>query len=182
MENNSTLTTFNWYKIVNTIVNKLAKKYNKTPEQVTGVLVSLSGQTSWKTNITQCIELLKSARPRTGMFSGDQLRAANRILLSDEKPLAVWGKRSFKYRNFYGSIIDPCDPVPVCIDTHMINWYLTKYKRSRLHKVDKKKVFKSRKLYTLIQNEVRKEALKMKVVPSHAQAIIWVQQRGGTAF
>jgi len=166
----------NWYKIVNTICRKLSAKYNVPIESVVGILVTLSAQKDWKTNIRQTIQFLKYGRILDGMYSQVHLTNCKRIVNGID-PLDIWGKNSFKYRNFYGSIIDPEDTKPVCIDTHMINWYKAKYQRSILNKVGKEKIFTSKRYYTLIQNAVRKEAKIMGLIPSHTQAVIWVNQR-----
>jgi hypothetical protein len=170
----------NWYKIVNIICYKLSKKYNLELWQVVGILVSLSAQKAWKTNIRQTIEFLKG-KQLTGMYSGIQLNTCKKILFGED-PMNIWGKTSFKYRNFYLSILNPEDPNPVCIDTHMINWYLSKFPFSKLNRVKKDSIFANKKHYTLIQNQIRKEAIQNNIIPSHYQAIVWVQQRNGNVF
>lgn len=165
---------------MNTLCNKLAKKYGLPLSSVVGILVNLSSQKDWKSNITQTIQFLKG-KQLTGMYSNKQLVTCQRIK-QGEDPLTIWGKLSFKYRNFYLSILNPEDINPICIDTHMINFYLDRYPSSKLHKLEKVKVFSSKKWYTRIQDEIRKEAKILDLVPSHCQAIIWAQQRNGTNF
>lgn len=102
--------------------------------------------------------------------------------MNGENPLNIWGKNAFKYRQFYGSILYPDHPEYVCIDTHMINWYKAKFKTSVLHQVAKEKVFTSKRYYSLIQKAVRNEAKKQNLIPSQAQAKLWIEQRGGKVF
>jgi hypothetical protein len=170
----------NWYKVVNIICRKLAKKYDLPLETIVGILVNLSAQKDWKTNIRQCIQFLKGQK-LTGMYSQTQLVNCKRIL-SGENALDIWGKTSFKYRNFYASILNPDDLNPVCVDTHIIRWYLTKYTSSKLHRVKRETIFANKRNYELIQNTIRKEAKERNLVPSHYQAIIWIEQRNGISF
>ncbi len=165
----------NWYKVVNHICRKYAHKYNLETYQVVGILVTLSAQKDWKTNIKQVSQFLQG-KPLTGMYSGIQIVNCNKIR-SGINPLDIWGKTSFKYRNFYGSILDPEDTKPICVDTHMINWYLANFKYSKLHKVNKASIFANKQNYTTIQNAIRNKAKELNVVPSHAQAILWINQR-----
>lgn len=168
----------NWYKIVNIICHKLAKKYSLQVNQIAGIIVTLSAQKNWKLNIRQTIEFLKGKK-LTGMYSGTQFNNCKRII-NGENPLNIWGKTSFKYRNFYLSILG-CEKA-CCIDTHMINWYLNKYQNSKLHRVKKETIFANKANYSLIQKAVIKEAKQNNLIPSHMQAIIWVQQRNGIMF
>lgn len=171
------MTGQNWYIHVHILCKKLARKYNQPLETVVGILVSLSAQKSWKWNIRQTIEFLKG-RKLTGMVSQSQIRSCKRIL-SGENGLNVWSQRSFKYRNFYASIINPYDTAPICVDTHMINWYVSKFPHS---KINPEKVFTSQRYYSTIQKAIRKEAIQHNIIPSHYQAILWVRQRNGVSF
>jgi len=170
----------NWYQTVNTICRKLAKNYDVPLETVVGILVTFSAQKDWKTNIRQCIEFLKG-KAITGMYSKIQLKNCERIL-SGENPLTIWGKTSFKYRNFYLSILNPEDPNAVCIDTHMIRWYLNNFPESKLHRVKRESIFRSKKAYSQIQNTIKKQANKLNLIPSHYQSILWIEQRNGVSF
>jgi hypothetical protein len=96
----------NWYFDINKQLFELSKDYNLPFTNVVGAFVSLSGQKKLMDNWVQINELLKYGKCKTGMFSGAQIRAANRCL-NGEIPFNVWSKTSLKYRNFYKSIINP---------------------------------------------------------------------------
>ena len=173
-----TLIGQDWYITVHNLCKNLSKTYNVPFESVVGILVSLSAQKSWKWNIRQTIEFLKGKK-LNGMVSQVQLRSCKRILFGGENPPDVWNKRSFKYRNFYACILNPNDPDPVCVDTHMINWYVSKYPNTR---IEPHKVFTNERYYTVIQKAIRKEAQTYNIIPSQYQAILWVRQRNGVSF
>lgn len=170
-------TTFeNWYFDIHTQLLELAKDHNLPFLPVVGAFVSLSGQKKLSDNWIQINELLTFGECKTGMFSGAQIRAAKRCL-SGENPLDVWSKTSLKYRNFFKSIINPNCKDATCVDSIIIQCYLKKHKYSSLHKKEKRQIFASKKLYSIIQNWVRKEANKLSLIPSQCQALLWCEFR-----
>jgi hypothetical protein len=166
----------NWYFDINKQLFELSKDYNLPFTNVVGAFVSLSGQKKLMDNWIQTNELLKYGKCKTGMFSGAQIRAANRCL-NGETPFNVWSKNSLKYRNFYKSIINPNCRDAVCIDSILIQCYLQKHKTSLLHKKKKGQIFASKKLYAIIQRWVKNEARKLSLIPSQCQALLWCEFR-----
>lgn len=163
-----------WYEYLNNQFHLLAQKHNLTVEKVVGIFVTFSAQKEFSENLTQTIQFLEN-KPITGMYSQRQLSTARRIL-SGECPKSLWAKRSHKFRNFYDSIF--LRDGAVCVDTHIIRYYLKKYPYSKLHRIDMKVIFERQWAYQIIQNHVRKVASEMGLKSYQTQAHIWVSQRG----
>lgn len=163
-----------WYEYLNNQFHLLAQKHNLTLEKVAGVFVTFSAQKEFSENFTQTIQFLEN-KPITGMYSRKQLSTATRIL-QGECPTQVWAKESQKFRNFYDSIL--LKDNAVCVDTHIIRYYLSKHPYSKLHRLDIKRIFERRWAYQIVQNHVRKIASEMGLKSYQAQAHIWVVQRG----
>lgn len=147
---------------------------NLTLEQVAGVFVTFSAQKDFHINLSQTIQFL-DGKPITGMYSRKQLDTARRIMRGED-PLTVWARESQKYRNFYESIL--LRDGAVCVDTHIIRYYLNKYPKSKLHRIEIKRIFESKWAYTIIQKDVRKVAVQLNLKSYQAQAHLWVIQRG----
>ena len=60
--------------------------------------------------------------------------------------------------------------------------YKARHKYSYLQKKTSAQIFSSSKLYNHIVKWVKREAKKMGLVPSAAQAVLWVEQRQGRLF
>lgn len=163
-----------WYDNLNSLLHSLAVSHNLTIEKVAGIFVTFSAQKDFAINLNQTIEFL-DGRPITGMYSGKQLSTANRIL-AGEDPLNVWAKESLKYRNFYYSIL--LQDGAVCVDTHIIRYYLKLHPYSKLHRLDLEAIFKRKWAYVTIQRYVRRVSVQMGIKTYQAQAYIWVVQRG----
>ncbi len=163
-----------WYESLNRICGELSKLHNVPIATVTGILVTFSAQKVFSENLNQTVQFL-SKLPITGMYSRKQLQTAQAILEGAD-PLKLWAKESHKYRNFYASVL--LQDGAVCVDTHIIRHYLEKHPYSKLHKVETKRIFESRKAYGIIQDYVRKIAVQMGLRTYQAQAHIWVIQRG----
>lgn len=169
-----------WYKEVHMECAILAGKHRLKLWQVAGVLTALSAQKKWELNIQQTRELL-AGKPITGLVSRHQLATCDRIL-SGEQPLDVFDKYSHKYRNFYSCIVNPTCERSVCVDTHMINWYLSLHPHSKLHGVNYNRIFESPHKYGIIQSFIRRKAKEAGLLPSQYQAIVWAEQREKNIF
>lgn len=164
-----------WYETLHRICKELAAIHGLTLETVAGVLVTFSAQKRFSENLTQTVQFLTGV-PITGMYSRRQLATAQAILAGTD-PMQTWGKTSFKYRNFYQSIL--LQDGAVCVDTHIIRHYLTRHPRSKVHRLGSiERVFDTRWAYELIQKYVRTFARKAGLTSYQAQALIWVEQRG----
>lgn len=163
-----------WYESLNRICKELSQIHNVPLATIAGILVTFSAQKVFSENLTQTLQFL-CGLPIQGMYSKTQLNNCQRIL-SGEDPLSVWAKESYKYRNFYASIL--LQDGAVCVDSHIINHYLEKHPHSRLHKLDRKRIFESKRYYQTIQDYVRKFAAEMGMKSYQAQAHLWVIQRG----
>lgn len=164
-----------WYNQIHEICKSLAEQYGLTVEIVAGIIVSLSAQTSWRDNLQQAKEYLETGKPKTGLFTKQQIISCNRIK-AGENPLNVWGKYAFKYRNFYRSLL--LEDGAVTVDSHMIAAYLKRHPKSRLHNVPKDKIFRSHRLYSIIQRWIISEAKKQDLPTYQMQAQLWVEHRG----
>lgn len=164
-----------WYKFAHNECASLAQEHGLELWQVVGVLTALSAQKKWELNLLQTKQLL-DGREITGMVSNHQLRSCERIL-GGEYPLDIFDRDSHKYRNFFSCIINPSCGKSVCVDTHIINWYLSIHPSSKLHGVNYNRIFESRHKYGIIQNYIRREAKKANLLPSEYQAVIWAEQR-----
>lgn len=163
-----------WYENLNSLLKAMAIPNNLTIEQVAGVFVTFSAQKDFAINLSQTIQFLDN-KPITGMYSQKQLQTARRIL-SGEDPLSVWAKESQKYRNFYESIL--LKDGAVCVDTHIIRYYLNKHPHSKLHRIEIKRIFERKWAYVTIQRHIRRVAVDMNLKSYQAQAHLWVIQRG----
>jgi len=165
----------NWYRDVNKECKQLAKKHGIEVWQVAGIITALSAQKKWDLNIKQAYQVL-NGEGLTGLVSDHQLKTCERIL-EGEHPLDVFAPESYKYRNFFLCITEPNDPDHVCVDTHMINWYLNLHPHSKLQKVPIKRIFDSRPRYLIIQDFIRKQAKALGLLPMELQAIVWIDVR-----
>ena len=166
-----------WYERVNEQCNNLADTFDLPLKTVVGIVVNLSAQTKWEMNILQANQYLLGHDKLSGMYSKHQLNGCD-LIKAGVDPLQYWGRTSFKYRNFYKSIL--LMDGAVCIDTHMINLYLSLHPSSRLHKYSKSDIFRSYKLYTIIANWVRKLAVQSNYKTYQMQAKLWCEYRGSS--
>lgn len=167
-----------WYEEVNRTLQGLADKHNLTLEQVVGIFVTFSAQKDFSINLTQTVQFLDNT-PLTGMYSRKQVETAVRIL-NGENPLDIWGRLSQKYRNFYHSLL--LRDGAVCVDTHIIRYYLNKHPYSKIHRITIEDVFKRRWAYEIIQKHIMVVSKEMGLKTYQAQAHIWVLQRGGNMW
>lgn len=163
-----------WYDHVHNNLRNIAEMYGLEVNKVIGIFVSLSAQKDFDWNMKQTIQYIRR-EPLIGMYSRQQIKACDRIL-AGEDPLSVWHKYSFKYRNFYDSLL--LRDGAICVDTHMINAYLKKHPHSRLHRVEIAAIFKRAKLYNTVAKWIKKEASINQLKTYEMQAVLWVQQRG----
>lgn len=163
----------NWYYEANALCRELAQQYNLPLETVVGIVVNLSALTRWEENVEQAKSYL-NGKPLRSMHFKHQLSSCD-LIRAGVDPLKMWSATSFKYREFYNSIL--LKDGSVCIDTHMIQAYRLRHPRSVINSVSVDKVFKSKKYYTLIQNWVKREARKHNLKTFEMQSVLWVIQR-----
>lgn len=166
----------NWYQIAHEYCLELSDNTGYSLEIVVGVLVSLSSQKKWELNKIQAKDFLTTGNIVTGMTNKMQIYQSTRIINGD-KPEKVWSKTALKYREFYKCILNPQDTTAVCIDSIMIRWYKSVKPFSILLKKSKGQIFKSKRLYAIIQKEVRRLAKLNNILPLEQQALIWVENR-----
>jgi hypothetical protein len=134
-----------WYQDVHDWAADQGKTHGLTPEMTAGVISALSPRMIWENNQQQARlffeyyaddpERFRSMTPPDaseaaiawakakgekwpiGASKGNLYNAAR--ILQGESPDAVLPQA--KTRSFYNSILDPSNPIDVCIDTHMIN-------------------------------------------------------------
>lgn len=166
----------NWYRNANKECSQLASKHGIELWQVVGILTTLSGQKKWELNLLQTKQLLAGHLRLSGMVSNHQLSVCARIL-DGEDPLSLWAKESHKYRNFYACIMNPDCQTSVCVDSHMIRWYIERHPHTKLKKVNVNRILESRSKYKIIQDYIRRQARSLGLLPSEFQAIEWAKQR-----
>lgn len=166
--------TYLWYENTNELCNDLADEFDLPLKTVVGIVVNLSAQTRWEVNMLQARQFLLG-QDLTGLHSIQQLNGCDKIKAGVD-PLQLWGRTAFKYRNFYKSIL--LMDGAVCIDSHMINLYLSKHPTSLLHKKTKSQIFASSKYYSIIANWVRKLAMQEGYKTFQMQAKLWCEYRG----
>lgn len=134
-----------WYQDVNEWATDQGRIHDLSPETTAGTIAALSPLTEWETNkrlaglmlqyysldpekfrsmnymdaAQATIDWARDRGETWPMGAGKRnARMAARIL-QGETPDAVLP--AAKTRSFYNSIIDPTNPIDVCIDTHMLN-------------------------------------------------------------
>lgn len=164
-----------WYYVVNQELTVLAIQYGLSIECVTGIFVSLSAQVPYEENMRLCKMFLSTGNLSGMMVCRAKINACKRIK-SGEEPLSVWYRTSFKYHNFYKSLL--LQDNAVCIDTHMINMYLEQHPYSKLFDYTLAQIFKSAKLLEPIRKWILRQANQYQLKTFEMQSVLWVEYRG----
>lgn len=135
-----------------------------------GVIAALSPQKSWPLNLAMARRAVaeRAARGHTRA----QCAQADRIL-AGEYPLIVLG--GLKTRSFYRCILDPTDPMEVCIDRHAVGVALGRYAGSGADALTRVGA------YAKAQDAYREAAALVGIRPLEMQAVTWVQWRAERA-
>jgi hypothetical protein len=157
-----------WYRTAHETAAMLADGDVRTGA---GLLAALSPQTSWWLNVELACEAFESGNATR--HTGDSCGKANKILAGID-PVDVLPMRR-KTGHFYRCILDPSDPVSVCIDRHA-------------HDVavgvaygDWSRGLSAHGRYALIADCYWEAAQRLGEIPSVVQAATWVAWRENLA-
>jgi hypothetical protein len=157
-----------WYRTAHETAAMLADGDVRTGA---GLLAALSPQTSWWMNVELACEAFEAGT--ASRHTGDSCGKANKILAGID-PVDVLPMRR-KTGHFYRCILDPSDPVSVCIDRHA-------------HDVavgvaygDWSRGLSAHGRYALIADCYWEAAQRLGEIPSVVQAATWVAWRENLA-
>lgn len=140
------------------------------PGRAAGVIAALSPRLSWPRNLELAGRAYADGRASGTL--GMSCRAADAVL-SGADPLDVL--RGPKVRAFYSLILDPGDPLTVCIDRHAVDvatgQRLTDAARSAVWPLER------RGLYEVFARCYRRAAGVLGVSPWQVQAVTWLTWR-----
>ncbi len=153
-----------WYRSAHEVASMLADGDVRTGA---GLLAALSPQTAWWLNVELACEAFETGTPRGHI--GDALSKAAKILAGvDPASVLPMGRKT---GHFYRCILDPSDPVAVCIDRHA-------------HDVavgqrfgDARRGLSAYGRYSLIAHCYWEAAQRLGETPSTVQAVCWVVWR-----
>jgi hypothetical protein len=154
----------NWYRHAHEVATMLADGDVRTGA---GLLAALSPQTSWWLNVELASDAFESGSPSRHV--GDALSKAAKILAGiDPSEVLPMGRKT---GHFYRSILDPSDPVAVCIDRHA-------------HDVavgvpygDEPRGLSAKGRYSLLAHCYWEASQRLDMLPSTVQAVTWVVWR-----
>lgn len=154
----------NWYFRAHEVARTLADGDVRTGA---GLLAALSPQTSWWLNVELACEAFQTGDPRGHV--GDALGKAAKILAGVDPETVLPMDR--KTGHFYRCILNPQDPVAVCIDRHAHDIAVGERYGSR------ERGLSSKSRYTLLALCYWEAARRLDVRPSVVQAVTWVTWR-----
>lgn len=152
-----------WYPVAHDLATMIA---DGDTRKGAGVIAALSANKSWSENTKIATRAFGSGKA-TGHVR-DALTKATRIMNgADPADVLPMGAKT---GNFYRCILDPSDPVPVCVDRHA-------------HDVAVGRVFgdddrglSAKGRYNALADAYRAAAQILGIVPSELQAVTWVAQ------
>lgn len=160
-----------WYREANQFSLEVAEKYKVAPVVSAGVLSALSPMKEWGLNKRMAdnfFNLVKNDTEngwkRAGHYMTQKKKAWDIYSLVnpvvDEVNKILHGLKTV---NFFGCIIDPTNTDNLCIDTHMIKLATP---------LDHGKI--TTKQYLFLKKEYINFANRVDMIPSQAQAVLWV--------
>lgn len=136
-----------------------------------GLLAALSPQTAWWLNVELACDAFETGNATR--HTTDSTSKANRILAGEDPENVLPMQR--KTGQFYRCILDPDDPVAVCIDRHAydiaVGIPLGEWSRG----------LSSHGRYALLAHCYREAAQHIGQIPSVVQAVTWVAWRDSIA-
>jgi hypothetical protein len=157
-----------WYSEAHTIASMLTDGDVRTGA---GVLAALSPQTSWWLNVELASDAIESGTARR--HTSDSTSKANRIMAGEDPASVLPMER--KTGHFYRAILDPSDPVAVCIDRHAYDIAVG------IPLGDWSRGLSAKGRYNLIADCYREAARRLGELPSTVQAVTWVTWRDSLA-
>jgi len=136
-----------------------------------GLLAALSPQTPWEFNVELAREAFESGNATR--HTRDSCSKANRILAGAD-PVEVLPMQH-KTGHFYRCILDPSDPVAVCVDRHAYDIAVG------VPLGDWNRGLSARGRYALVAQCYREAAQRLGELPSTVQAVVWVAWRDSIA-
>ncbi len=153
-----------WYASAHEVAAMLADGDVQTGA---GLLAALSPQTAWWLNVELACEAFSSGSPR-GHVS-DALSKASRILAGEDPADVLPMQR--KTGHFYRCILDPSDPVAVCIDRHAHDIAVGRPFG------DENRGLSAHGRYALLADCYWEAAQQLGERPSTVQAVVWTTWR-----
>ena len=157
-----------WYSTAHQTAMMLADGDVKTGA---GLLAALSPQTAWWLNVELACEAFDSGTARR--HTSDSCSKANKILAGIDPADVLPMQR--KTGHFYRCILDPSDPVAVCIDRHAYDIAVG------VPLGDWPRGLSARGRYALLAQCYWEAAQRLGELPSTVQAVTWVTWRNSIA-
>ena len=162
-----------WYREANQFSLEVAEKFQVTPVVSAGVLSALSPLKEWELNkrITENFFTLMhkdavNGWKRVGHWLTQKKKAWD---IYTQNPIPEQVSKilgGLKTVNFFGCINNPSDTESLCVDRHMIK-IATQSDNAKITK----------KQYLFLKQEYLNFANRVDMIPSHAQAILWVTHK-----
>lgn len=171
-----------WYLATDEQVAEGRKWYGQAHETATmladgdvkvgaGLLAALSPQTAWWLNVELACEAFESGTARR--HTKDSCSKANRIMAGIDPESVLPMQR--KTGQFYRCILDPTDPVAVCIDRHAYDIAVG------IPLGDWNRGLSAHGRYALLAHCYWEAAQRLGEIPSTVQAATWVTWRDNIA-
>lgn len=155
-----------WYATANHEAGQMAADYGLSVEAAAGIVAALSPMMPWDRNVSTARTVVETG---DGPAFKSNVRKALAIR-SGAAPVKVLGGP--KVRAFFTSILNPADRTAVCVDRHA-------YDAATGNKGASKSCTVAGRRYKAVADAYRAVADHYGLLPSQAQAIVWVAWRRG---
>lgn len=157
-----------WYWQANLFCRQVAEKYDKPLAVVCAILSALSPATNFEQNKKDCLNMVRlggSRGVKCGTY-GANVEKARRLIRGKLLPENAFSlKTGAKTYNFYHNVLTPESTEHITIDRHAL----------RIAGIDKQKV--TPKQYREVSEHYKRAAMKIGILPSALQAVLWVAYR-----
>ena len=162
-----------WYYNVHLACCQFASKYNKSIEVVAGITAALSPGLRWESNLEATRRILANeSLAGIGIRYTANIRKAYRILKATTPSgvsLEFHGRERNKTRAFYTLLVNPSNPLTVCVDGHAFNiWH------GQRIPIDKVPTLNRNRLYEKVSCAYINVARQLNLLPNQVQAITWL--------
>ena len=159
-------TGYNWYTEANEMAQQWARDYGLSTLQVSGIIASLSANTSWEENKKLALEFIQQG---TCGHTRAMLDKATGCMFAETEQEALTILNGLKISNFFLNILHPKVHTGVTIDRHAVAVALGKVPEGRIEM--------TKKQYLFFTRAYEQAADVLGLLPHQLQAVTWVKWR-----